>query len=226
MIFGHFPNSPSLYSLKIEQCGGLKDLSSLSGTSVTNLEIKNCVALHDIAALSSMPNLKSLDLSGCSGIKDFSVIPELSNLYDLNLRGCNSIEDPEFFKSLDLASLTLPNKFFTKIRHVEKFGHLITKDYYVTDELLESSPFDSVDDLIDAYEEGTEEWEDFLRDEIGGYYILMRKMKSLGNTMTTKIGRSLNPGGRILNMKIDMRYLRKLTKAFDIIILEPILALP
>ena len=66
--------------------------------------------------------------------------------------------------------MTLPNKFFTKIRHVEKFAHLITKDYYVTDELLESSPFDSVDDLIDAYEEGTEEWEDFLRDEIGGYY--------------------------------------------------------
>ena len=161
---------PNLYSLKIEQCAGLKDLSSLSEISVTNLEIKNCGALHDISALSSMPNLKYLDLSDCSRIKDFSVIPQLSNLNDLNLRGCNSIEDPEFFKSLDLSSLTLPNKFFPKIRHVEKFGHLITKDYYVTDELLESSPFDSVDDLIDAYEEGTEEWEDFLNDEIRGYY--------------------------------------------------------
>ena len=160
----------NLHSLKIESCGGLKDLSSLSEISVTFLEIKNCGALDDISALSSMPNLNYLDLSGCSKIKDFSVIPELSNLYDLNLSGCNSIEDPEFFKSLDLSSLTLPNKFFTKIRHVEKFGHLLTKDYYVTDELLESSPFDSVDDLIDAYEEGTEEWEDFLRDEIGGYY--------------------------------------------------------
>ena len=168
--FGALSKFPTLYSLKIEQCGGLKDLSSLSEISVTNLEIKNCGALHDISALSSMPNLKSLDLSDCSRIKDFSVIPELSNLNDLNLRGCNSIEDPEFFKSLDLSSLTLPNKFFLKIRHVEKFGHLITKDYYVTDELLESSPFDSIDDLIDAYEEGTEEWEDFLNDEIRGYY--------------------------------------------------------
>ena len=36
--------------------------------------------------------------------------------------------------------------------------------------MLESSPFDSVDELLDAYEEGTEEWVDFLRDEIGGYY--------------------------------------------------------
>jgi hypothetical protein len=161
---------PNLHSLKIESCGDIKDLSSLSEISVTNLEIKNCGALHDISELSSMPNLKYLDLSGCSKIKDFSVIARLPNLYGLNLRGCNSIEDAEFFRSLDLSSVELPNKFFTKIRHVEKFGHLVTKDYYVTDELLESSPFDSVDDLIDAYEEGTEEWEDFLRDEIGGYY--------------------------------------------------------
>jgi hypothetical protein len=160
----------NLHTLKIEECAGLKDLSSLSETSVTNLEIKNCWALHDISALSGIPNLHYLDLSGCSGIKDFSVIPELSNLYDLTLSGCNSIEDPDFFKNLDLPSLTLPNKFFTKIRHVEKFSHLITRDYYITDELLESSPFDSVDDLIDACEEGTEEWEDFLRDEIRGYY--------------------------------------------------------
>jgi len=160
----------NLYSLKIESCGDLKDLTSLSEISVTFLEIKNCGALDDISALSSMPNLNYLDLSGCSKIKDFSVIAGLTNLYGLDLRGCDSIEDPEFFKSLDLSSLTLPNKFFTKIRHVEKFGHLITKDYYVTDELLESSPFDSVDELLDAYEEGTEEWEDFLRDEIGGYY--------------------------------------------------------
>ena len=35
---------PNLYSLKIEQCAGLKDLSSLSEISVTNLEIKNCGA--------------------------------------------------------------------------------------------------------------------------------------------------------------------------------------
>ena len=160
----------NLYSLKIESCGDLKDLTSLSEISVTFLEIKNCGALDDISALSSMPNLNYLDLSGCSKIKDFSVIAGLTNLYGLDLRGCDSIDDPEFFKSLDLSSLTLPNKFFTKIRHVEKFGHLITKDYYVTDELLESSPFDSVDELLDAYEEGTEEWEDFLRDEIGGYY--------------------------------------------------------
>jgi len=160
----------NLHSLKIESCGDLKDLTSLSEISVTFLEIKNCGALDDISALSSMPNLNYLDLSGCSKIKDFSVIAGLTNLYGLDLRGCDSIEDPEFFKSLDLPSLTLPNKFFTKIRHVEKFGHLITKDYYVTDELLESSPFDSVDELLDAYEEGTEEWEDFLRDEIGGYY--------------------------------------------------------
>jgi hypothetical protein len=160
----------NLHSLKIDECAGLKDLSSLSEISVTNLEIKNCWALHDISALSSMPNLKYLDLSDCSRIKDFSVIPELSNLHDLTLSGCNSIEDPEFFKSLDLPRLKLPNKFFAKIRHVEKFGHLITRDYYITDELLESSPFDSVDDLIDAYEEGTEEWEDFLNDEIRGYY--------------------------------------------------------
>jgi len=160
----------NLHSLKIESCGDLKDLTSLSEISVTFLEIKNCGALDDISALSSMPNLNYLDLSGCSKIKDFSVIAGLTNLYGLDLRGCDSIDDPEFFKSLDLSSLTLPNKFFTKIRHVEKFGHLITKDYYVTDELLESSPFDSVDELLDAYEEGTEEWEDFLRDEIGGYY--------------------------------------------------------
>jgi hypothetical protein len=160
----------NLHSLKIEQCGGLKDLSSLAEISVTNLEIKKCGALHDISALSSMPNLKYLDLGGCSRIKDFSILTELSNLYDLTLSGCNSIEDPEFFKSLNLPSLKLPNKFFTKIRHVEKFSHLITRDYYITDELLESSPFDSVDDLIDAYEEGTEEWEDFLNDEIRGYY--------------------------------------------------------
>ena len=162
----------NLKTLEITGSGyrSFKDLSSLEDVTITNLSITKCSSLVDISALSGLPNLDSLRINDCSSLKDISVLSSLLNLRSLNLQGCSSIKDFGSLMSLDnLWDKVLPSQFYPKLTYYERVPQLFSKIYYLTEGFIEESPFESLEELEKAQEEGSEKWDEFLS-EINGYY--------------------------------------------------------
>lgn len=111
---------PNLNSLRIEDCDGLKDLNSLANLDIVSLTINDCKSLVDLSAVSSLPNLGSLDL-----------------------KGCHSIREVDCVKALDLRNLVLPKQFVPTLTYCERVQQLITKTFYLSEEFVNFSPFDS-----------------------------------------------------------------------------------
>ncbi|MDG1326171.1 MAG: hypothetical protein P8P49_10410, partial [Opitutales bacterium] len=162
----------NLKTLEITGSGyrSFKDLSSLEDVTITNLSITKCSSLVDVSALSGLPHLDSLRINDCSSLKDISVLSNLPNLRSLNLQGCSSIKDLGSLMSLDnIWSKVLPNQFYPKLTYYERVPQLSSKIYYLTEDFIEESPFESLEELEEAQEEGSEKWDEFLS-EINGYY--------------------------------------------------------
>jgi len=162
----------NLKTLEITGSGyrSFKDLSSLEDVTITNLSITKCSSLVDISALSGLPNLDSLRINDCSSLKDISVLSSLLNLRSLNLQGCSSIKDLGSLMSLDnVWSKVLPSQFYAKLTYYERVPQLFSKIYYLTEGFIEESPFESLEELEKAQEEGSEKWDEFLS-EINEYH--------------------------------------------------------
>ena len=162
---------PNLKTLEISDFGynSFKDLSSLSNISVTALKISNCSSLVDISALSSFPNLRSLTINKCNSLSEMSVLSNLPNLQTLDLSGCSSLKDEEILRSSGAWNVILPSQFFPKLTYYERVPQLFSKIYYITEDFIEQSPFETLEELQQAREESSEEWEEFLSD-INGYF--------------------------------------------------------
>jgi hypothetical protein len=161
----------NLKTLEITGSGyrSFKDLSSLEDVTITNLSITKCSSLVDVSALSGLPNLHSLRINDCNSLKDISVLSNLPNLRSLNLQGCSLIKDLGSLMSLDDIWKVLPSQFYPKLTYYERVPQLFTKTFYLNEEFIEESPFESLEELEEAHEEGSGKWDEFLS-EINEYH--------------------------------------------------------
>ena len=179
-------------SLKFEARYSLEELSFLEGfPHLRELEFRNCSSLHDFKSLAKLPNLNSLHIHNCSGLKDLSSFENLSiqilyindctslvdlsavsslpNLGSLDLKGCHSIREIDCVKALDLWNLVLPGQFLSTLSYWERVPKRLTKTFYLSEEFIDNSPFDSVEALKEAFDEGSDEFVEFSY-EISGEY--------------------------------------------------------
>ena len=87
----------------LSDLGALRRLSSL-----TWLDMSNCVQLTHVVPLRGLTSLTSLDLSGCLNLEDVEPLRQLSSLTSLNLQSCTKLYDVEPLNGLtSLTSLNL-----------------------------------------------------------------------------------------------------------------------
>lgn len=151
-----------LTELKIENGNSIGNFDGLKGLKkLEKLSLNRCNQLESLEALRNLSNLRELDLKDCSGLVCLEGARELSGLIRLNLRGCNSLKNRDAILSLEISDTTLPERMMPEFTLTEVHEVIITKTFYLSDQDVEDSHFESLDELEEAYEEGSEEWEEF-----------------------------------------------------------------
>ncbi len=124
--------SRTLQSLTIQGSNLLTDLSPLKGLSLSELELRYCTEIADLAPLKEMTKLRSLkfykcnkftdlaplagltqlstlSLYECDGVRDLAPLAGLTNLTSLDLSGCGNFKDVTILENMQyLTDLGLP----------------------------------------------------------------------------------------------------------------------
>ena len=136
--------------LKLKQCAGLFDISSLAGLSkLQELDLSRNENIIGISSLAKLIELEILKLSGCDNLTDLRPLNSLSKLQQLDLSGCKSLTDLRPLNSLNnLQQLDLSEcKSLTELHPLNSLSKLQWLDLSWCKSLTEFSPLNSLSNL-------------------------------------------------------------------------------